>query len=111
MLIRRQNLRLRQPHPSRERLLDFFGVIRRQAIFGLQDRDRARLQVSSGKSFDLPNEVHPYGGGLLDTELFPPRRGDRPFGSELARADRSRREAWSVGSPCFNGLARAGSIV
>jgi len=59
-----------QSYPGRERVLDQLGIIRRQAVLGLQDGCRARLQVIF-RRFDFPDELRRQRGGPLDTELFP----------------------------------------
>jgi len=68
----RQSLRQcgSQGHPGRERFLYELCVVRRQAVLGLQEGDRARLQVIFRQGFDLLDELRPDRGGLLDTKLF-----------------------------------------
>jgi hypothetical protein len=73
-----------QGHPGREGILDPFGVIRCQPVLGLQDGDRARLQLIFRQGFDFPDELRPDRGRRLHTELLLDRRGAWALGSELA---------------------------
>lgn len=87
-------------HPGRERVLDLFGVSRRQAVLGLQDGDRPGLQINFRRGFDLLDELRPDRGGLLDREPFPGQRVGPVTGLELARTDRYRRGA-GIGADCL----------
>jgi hypothetical protein len=58
-------------HPGREGVLDQFGVIGRQAILGLQDGDRAGLQVVIfHQRFDIQDELVPQRCGIVCAKLF-----------------------------------------
>jgi hypothetical protein len=71
-------------HPGRKSLLDQLGVFGRQAVLGLQDGDRAGLQVALRQGFDLLDKLRPDCRGLIGAQFFPNGRVGSVPGLELA---------------------------